>query len=366
MQLDDMYSMVRAAKPGTTQKEYERSLASFNPISPNSPLTPESKKKIKNDDGTKSLKATYIYDVVVMYKDDKIISVTEPTNGAFMDKYKPSILDAAVEAFDKAITIGTEKEYVEDSKRSLLSLVDRMYNMAVNYYNAKKYLDAARYFERSSFISEKYFNKPNEENMKYAQECYRLEINDLLVKQDTTTALTVIEEGSKKFPENTDLMLQEAQIWLARGENNKVIEKLEKVTTLVKDNPALYFIIGQSYGNLKNEEKAIEAYNKALAIDSTNFESNYNIASIYFNKGTDLFEQAAKLPIGEDEAKYNELIEKSNKEFERAVPYLEKALAKAPEDIDILQALKSVYARLKNNEAAAKINEKIKEIQSKQ
>ena len=367
LQLDDMYSMIRLGTPGMTVKEYNKALAPFNPVSPNSSLSPEATKTTKNDDGSKTTKAIYIYDVTAYFKDGKLETVTDPTDGKYKEMYQPSILDVAVESFDKAIKIGNEEEYVDKSKTNLQLLVDRFYNLAVVHYNAKQYLDAARYFEKSSNISSKYLNKPNDENMAYAKECYRYQINEDLNKKDTANALAICQEGLQKFPDNTDIMLSEANIWLAKGENQKVIDRLENVVKYVKDNPSIYFIIGQSYANLHNEEKAIDAYSKVLAINPNHFETNYNIASIYFNDGTDLAEQANQLPVDkENEAKYNELMAKSSALYEKAIPYLEKANAATPEDLVILQALKNVYSRLNRAEDALKVNNKIKEIQAKQ
>ena len=161
-------------------------------------------------------------------------------------------------------------------------------------------------------------------------------------------------------------MKKEAQIYLEKGENEKVIEKLEKVTKIDDSNPTLYFIIGQSYANLNNEEKAIDAYKKVLEMDPEHFETNYNLASVYFNKGTDLYEQANSLPFDAPEEQYQKLIDESTEWFEKAVPYLEIAADKAPEDLVILQALRSVYTRLKRNDDAIRITNQMKEIQAKE
>lgn len=366
LQLDDMYSMVKIAREGMTEKEYNKALAPFNPTDQGAPLTPETSKNIKNSDGTKTKKAIYIYDVTAYFKDGKLIEATEPSNGKYLDVYKPSILDCAVEAFDKAIKIGTEEEFVNESYILLKNLENRYYNQAVNYYNAKQFLDAARSFERTNYIAEKYFNSPSAENKAYAEECYRYQVVEDLKNGDTATALKNIAEGLEKYSDNVSLMLQEAQIYLEKGENEKVIEKLEKVTKIDDSNPTLYFIIGQSYANLNNEEKAIDAYKKVLEMDPEHFETNYNLASVYFNKGTDLYEQANSLPFDAPEEQYQNLIDESTAWFEKAVPYLEIAADKAPEDLVILQALRSVYTRLKRNDDAIRITNQMKEIQAKE
>ena len=101
--------------------------------------------------------------------------------------------------------------------------------------------------------------------------------------------------------------------------DEKVIDKLEKVTKIDDSNPTLYFIIGQSYANLNNEEKAIDAYKKVLEMEPNHFETNYNLASVYFNKGTDLYEQANSLPFDAPEEQYQKLIDESTEWFEKAV-----------------------------------------------
>lgn len=364
VQLDDMYSIAKLAEPGLSEKEYNKAIAPYNPTAPGSPLTPEATKNIKNPDKSKTRRATYIYDVNVFFQDDKLQYATEPTEGKYAETYKPSILDCAVEAFDKCITLGTEKEYVELAKANLQMLIDRFYNLAVNNYNEKKYLDASMYFEKTNDLSAKYFNAPNEENITYARECYRYEVNELLNQSDTTAALNVISQGLQKYPDYVELMLAEAQIYLVRGENQKVIDRLEKVVEFEKDNVTLFYIIGQSYANLGNEEKALETYEKALTIDPNHFETNYNVASLYFNRGKDLSDKANALPFDAPVEEYDGLVAQSTEWFEKSVPYLEKSAEMAKDDIVILNALKSVYTRLQRTEDALKINNQIKELQA--
>lgn len=77
------------------------------------------------------------------------------------------------------------------------------------------------------------------------------------------------------------------------------------------------------------------------------FEANFTIGSIYFNKAAN---ELKKLNVGlcrTEELKYYQNIkEKSDKLFQKALPYFQNAESTNPNDPNTLIALSEIYARL--------------------
>ncbi|MGI6718928.1 MAG: tetratricopeptide repeat protein [Bacteroidales bacterium] len=360
MKLDDMYSMVVAAKEGLTEKELNEKYAPLNPTDPNTPLKPESKRKIKNDDGSKSQKCTYLYDVVVIFDPDgKLESVSEPTNGKFLKEYNNDLLGEAIKSFENAIKFNTEDEFVTNSKINLTVISQRYYNTGVNYYTDQNFSEAAEYFNKSFVMGKDYLGVFDTISYELINNSIKMEMQQSLNNQDTTAFLKAIELGREKFPEDVFYVISEANVWLSKNNSEKALACLEEASKMVSDNPEIYYAIGVNYGNLGDIEKAVAAYEKAIELKPDYFEAQYNLGAIYVSKGNDISAEANNLPFEETE-KYNELIEESNKYFEKAAPHLEKAYELNNKEVTVLTTLREIYVRLKNTDDVKRINDLIK------
>ena len=130
---------------------------------------------------------------------------------------------------------------------------------------------------------------------------------------DTTEAFNVLEQGRKRFPDNLKLLLEEAQVYLEKGEANKLIISLKEAIakdTANPNNANFNFLIGKSYDDKGETDSAEMFYKRALEINSKFFEAYYNIGAIYVNKASDLQKTAGDLPLEESD-KYNKLIDKT-------------------------------------------------------
>ncbi len=152
-------------------------------------------------------------------------------------------------------------------------------------------------------------------------------------------------------------MLEQAQIYLERGENEKLQKSLLEAIEQDPSNANLYFLLGKTYDDTGNTENAEKYYTKATEVNPKFFEAYYNIGAIYVNKAASLQAEANDLPLDQIN-KYNELTEKANENLAKAVPFLEKSLEINPEDAPTIAALKEAYARLKMNDKLKELNEK--------
>ncbi len=300
-------------------------------------------------------------------------------------------LDKAIESYIKALEYDTKKSYSEDIKKRLPYLQNRYVNKGVDKYKQKKYQEAADLFLKSASISEKVYSKIdtnlifnaalasiNAKNLgqqkellsrlvdlKYPDaEIYRSLANVYFAEKDTTKGLDYIAQGRKTFPNNNTLMIDELNIYMARGQSKQMISKMEEAARADSTNKTLWFALGTTYDNMGKKKEAEVAYKKALSIDESYFDALYNLGAMHYNAGVEVYNKVKDLPISK-EKEYNAGKAKYVASFNKSLPYLEKALDLQPNDVNTLLSLKEVYAKLDNFTKSAEMKKRIEAIKKK-
>jgi len=293
------------------------------------------------------------------------IAVTDTVNKANAE----SAFKIALEAIAKAKALDTKKEQeklIESADRNLTIMMqnkgvaafkrndfkeafssfkfiadvmpkDTLFNMytAIAATNAKLYDEAIKYYAITIDI--------NSANPSLYQELAK----SYLSKVDTANALKTIEAGRIVHPDFMPLILDELNLYLAKGQVSKQIGKIENAVAKDPKNKTLLFVAGISYSANKQIDKAEASYKKALEIDPIYSDAIYNLSVIYINKGNDFIIAANKLPNNKaSDAKYAELKGKFTKELSNAMPLLEKARELNPKDLSVLTTLREVYVKL--------------------
>lgn len=309
------------------------------------------------------------------------ISVTDTVNKANAS----AAFDESKTAIDKAKTLDTKKEFAKIIESAEKNLSIMMQNRGVAAFNKKDYKEAYKSFKfmadvmpedslfnmytamaaKSSQMYDEaivYYKKAIALNTKNPGLYQELE-NVYLAKNDTTTALKVIEEGREKHPENMNLIYDELNIYLHRGESAKQISKIENAIKKDPTNKTLYFVSGIAYSANKQIDKAVEAYKKALEIDPAYSDAIYNLAVIYVNRGNAYINEANMLPQNKaGNAKYTVLKKKFETELQNAAPLLEKARELNPKDAVTLNALREVYIKLNKMDKATEIKKALDQL----
>ncbi len=174
--------------------------------------------------------------------------------------------------------------------------------------------------------------------------------------------LETIQQGLAEFPGNVELLRQQVQFYLDAGRKQEAITSLQETIEKDPENPMLYFNLGFLYDEAEDKEKAIEYYEKSLEYQEDFFEPLFNIGVIYYNMGTKKINEANSLTLTEYRKNGKALEEEGKVFFKQAMPYLEKAAEIRQEDLVTLETLQSIYFRLQENEKAAELGEKIKEL----
>lgn len=194
---------------------------------------------------------------------------------------------------------------------------------------------------------------------------------------DEAGALTVLEEGRKKFPDDVSLLFAEINHYLKQNKLDVLVGKLKTAIEKEPENVSLYSTLGNVYDNLfqkeleaGNDEKAdeyfnsaLDYYNQALAKKPDFLDAIYSVGALYYNKAAAKTKEMNELPISK--VKEFEALKKESEElFDQALPFFKKAEQNDPNDLNTLIALKEIYARKNDFETSGAFKERMAKVQA--
>ncbi|HXI00199.1 MAG TPA: tetratricopeptide repeat protein [Sphingobacteriaceae bacterium] len=178
------------------------------------------------------------------------------------------------------------------------------------------------------------------------------------MEKDTAAAIRVASEGATKFSNDPELATQEIELNLLTGKQKSIIGKITAQSEKQPKNKLYPFYLGIAYASANNPDKAEESYKKAIAIDPEFTDATLNLGGVILNKGIDLYNAASKLPQTKQK-EYDGMIKKAMAEFDRALPYLEKATTLNPKSRMGWENLKTFYLVKRNDAKVAEITKVI-------
>lgn len=201
---------------------------------------------------------------------------------------------------------------------------DVTYNLALLATKAGKTEDAI-----------KYYNIIHESGNMTAQQFIELaNIYDQL--DEKQKALTTLEEGRTKFPEDKGLLFLLIEKYAKSNAYDAIVPIIEQAIKLEPENIELNYLAGYANENANNLEIAKSYYEKVLELDPNNYESNLALGLINLNKF---------LKDTEDqESQYN------------AQNYLLKANEIKPYEINALKSLALFYQKTDDDTQLDRVN----------
>ncbi len=293
-------------------------------------------------------------------------------------------LDKAYEAYLKAMELDDKEEFTDELNDRIQVCAQQYFNKGVSKYNEQAYKQAAEAFAKSADVNallgstdsaaifyaaqSAYFGKELEEAKGYFNTLLEIEYYDPALFRmladlynqtgDTTAATQTLLDGRKSFPDDYNLIIDAANIYLATGQNQEALDVLNLAIEKDDTNATLFFAAGTVFDKTKSYDKAIEMYQSAININPEYFDANYNLGALYFNQAAEKLLEAGNLPLSEAE-KYDALKADATDLMQKALPYLEKADSIQPADAVTLQTLKEIYTRLNMMEKLKGINERL-------
>ena len=201
--------------------------------------------------------------------------------------------------------------------------------------------------------------------------------NCRLEAKDAAGAKQILEEGRKKFPEDSGLLFAEINSYLREGKLDELVSRLKQAIAQEPDNASLYVTLGNVYDNLyqrevqaKNDAKAKEYfdlakqyYESAVSKEPKNADAVYSLGALYYNKAAIRTQELNALPQNDFSPAAMKKYEQLNAEvmglFDQALPYFQKAESINPDEMNTLIALSEIFARKDDLEKAGEFKKRL-------
>lgn len=290
------------------------------------------------------------------------------------------LLNGSIAAFKTGYD--SHDKYDGEIKESIYKIHSGLENISRDLYEASNFEDAARFFNRQAeFLS--ILSVLDSNSLFNAALCYE-RVNDLEkasknykklaevgYKSNLTYALTasclrrnkqideaksIINIAREKFPQDKDVLLEAVNIYLALNDAVGAEALLNEAIAKDPENILLHVTIGTIYVDLKQNEKAEEAFTKALTIDAENEDALYQLGAHLVNWGKEIADESNQLNY--KDPRVAELEKKSTDVFSRAILPLEKYAAKQPTDKQVLTILSQLYRNIGDIEKSNQYKDK--------
>ncbi len=260
--------------------------------------------------------------------------------GFYQKGAKVADKDSMKLSFDKSIDAFTSAIRIEPDSADTYKNLAFVYMSAQDYDNAidplEKLIEKEQALDGYKFLSEILYSKGVEKKNKYDNN--RVKSDSIEAMQYFDRAISVGEEGRKKYPDDADLLLTLSNSYIAANKIDVAIDAFK--AGVAKDPNNQYY--RYNYGVLllgKNDfAGAEEQFKKALEVDPEYYNASYNLAVTYVKWGANINK------IADEKGDLN------NKEYkdkyQKALPYLEKVVQNKKDDSAMWELLGKVYSVL--------------------
>ncbi|MDP4596650.1 MAG: tetratricopeptide repeat protein [Crocinitomicaceae bacterium] len=278
-------------------------------------------------------------------------------------------LDQATMAGYKEVSVASFKKVIEDPKKAwtadaqnyINGRADFVFNAGIIAYNAKKYEAAADAFmaahEIKTFLGEDF--KDAEVNTSLAA---NYAVEDYLAAKKYDDALAVASRISEAMPKNIDILISLVNINLQKGDVAATEKYINKALELDPQNKQLYYVLGTSYMDKKENDKATAALQKALEIDPAYNEALYQLGAHLYNLAVE--KRNATLDLDYRDPKAVKLEAEAMDLFKQALAPLEKYAGQNPDDKAIMDILYKTNMKLGNIDKAQEYKKRLEALKN--
>ncbi|MEM0992113.1 MAG: hypothetical protein AAF847_02015 [Bacteroidota bacterium] len=179
------------------------------------------------------------------------------------------------------------------------------------------------------------------------------------IENNPEKALKFLEEGRDKYPEDVNLLFDEINYYISKGEMNVLEDRLKKAIAKEPENASLYITLGRIYSDLSDKSreagdeaaeqdyfnKATEQFSKSIEVNGKEYGGWYQLGELYYNKAARINTEMEKLTMSrEDQKKYAVMKDEMMETFDKSLPNFMEAEKRNPNDNNTLVALSSIYA----------------------
>ncbi len=263
--------------------------------------------------------------------------------------------EVAVASFKKVLE-DPKKTYKADAETFINMRVELLFNQGIVAYNEKKYAAAAQAFlaasEVKSFLGETF--KDAEVNTSLA---VNYAVEDFLAAKKYDEAISFASSFSAAMPNNIDILISLVNINLQKGDVAATETYINKALAIDPSNKQLYYVLGTSYMDKKENEKATAALQKALEIDPNYNEALYQLGAHLYNLAVEKRNLTIEMDYKDPKTA---LVEKEAMDlFKQALVPLEKYASQNENDKAILDILYKTNMKLGNIDKAQEYKKRL-------
>lgn len=245
-----------------------------------------------------------------------------------------------IESFD--VVLNTPKSKDQKTVIDFVSAkMNNIENMGITFFNSRNYVMATETFI-AAFETGKFAHLENAETKNNIALAFIRSVDTLLILKDFEIATELGNKVYEISPKNIEILISLINLNLQKNDPIASERYLNEATSLDTTNKQLYCVLGASLMELQQNEKAAEAFVKALKIDPTYPQAIYQLGTHLFNWSRELSNSAGDL--NPNDPKIEELNKKSNDLLLRTLSYVDPYLLAFPNDKSALEiAWKSNY-----------------------
>ena len=180
-------------------------------------------------------------------------------------------------------------------------------------------------------------------------------------------AISAIKEAREVNPEDVNLLLSEADLYIKLGDKLKFKELMQEAITKDPNNAILYYNLGVINGDQGKFEDAMTYYKKALELDNSYAPTYLNIVGLILEGESALVDKMNAIVTSNkrsDQVKYDSLELERENLYNDCLPYLEKLIEIDPKNIEALKTAKNIYYTVGDNEKFKLMNAKIQDLEN--
>jgi tetratricopeptide (TPR) repeat protein len=170
----------------------------------------------------------------------------------------------------------------------------------------------------------------------------------ILVQEGRTEdAKKAISDARKTNPEDTSLLLTEANLYLETKDFDTYKKLVGEALQKDPNNADLVFNLGVISGNANNKADAEKYYLKAIEINPSYTNAYLNLAALKLEAEKPIIDEMNKLGTSDKDTKRYEVLKAQRESvFKGVIPYLKKAHELDPKNEDVSKTLLGVYKAL--------------------
>ncbi|MFN7300344.1 MAG: tetratricopeptide repeat protein, partial [Bacteroidota bacterium] len=161
------------------------------------------------------------------------------------------------------------------------------------------------------------------------------------------------------------LVRKKINYYISRNETDKLMAEINAAIDADPENPdnaQYYSIRGNLYEQMKQEDKAIESYKKAIELNDESYDAHWNIGALLIGKANELVKT-----VGVNGVTMEQVKGKTKQLYTDAKPHLEKAAENMEysdkDKRDLYKNLKRIYDNLGDKANSDRVAQMIKELE---